>query len=86
MDFQLMFFTMVASQATGLVAATQLMIEPENTWFSWPAVVATVTVAIISTRLVVRYLERADAERAALRQDIDDLREALGLPRRGPKP
>lgn len=57
MSFEIQFFTMVASQGLGLAVATQLLLEPENTWVSWPVLIAVLVLAIASTIKVIRFVD-----------------------------
>ena len=68
MSFELSFFTMVASQGMGLLASTQLLLDPETTWVSWPVMVAILGLAIYSTIKVVRFVD-------AVRRDLDELKK-----------
>lgn len=57
MSFEAMFLTMVVSQGLGLVVSTQLLVDPQNTWVSWPVLLAILGLAIVSTIKVIRFVD-----------------------------
>jgi signal transduction histidine kinase len=86
MNFHTAFFTMVTSQGLGLIAAAQLLVDPANTWLSWPVVLGILGLAIVSTTKVVRFVdevrrdikERADLAAVELvKVEVADLKAGL---------
>jgi hypothetical protein len=90
MSFHSAFFAMVVSQGLGLLAGAQLLLDPANTWISWPIVGGILGLAIFSTTKVVRFVDevgrdlkdmeevRIEMERLnELRREIEKIQQAL---------
>ena len=62
-SFETHFFLMVSSQGLGLVAvAQQIMVNPEQIWFSWPVVVGLLSLAIYSTYKVTTFYNKVNTK------------------------
>lgn len=81
MDFQLQFFTMVASQGLGFALAAQLasapppsgvLLDPDRTWIPWTVLTAIVGLSVYSTIKVIRFVDGTN-------RDIHAIKKALGL-------
>lgn len=70
MSFETTFFTMVASQGLGLVLSMQLLLDPENTWISWPVLVAILALAVMSTIKVIRFVDGVNRRLSAMEKRL----------------